>query len=53
VPYGHGVWLSGRIPGVEARLTPEDRHLALAEYRVPEVHEWLLARYAPNDATDA
>jgi pimeloyl-ACP methyl ester carboxylesterase len=53
VPYGHGVWLSGHIPGVEARLTPEDGHLTLAEYRVPEVHEWLLARYAPNDATDA
>jgi pimeloyl-ACP methyl ester carboxylesterase len=53
VPYGHGVWLSEHIPGVEARLTPEDGHLTLAEYRVPEVHEWLLARYAPNDATDA
>jgi pimeloyl-ACP methyl ester carboxylesterase len=53
VPYGHGVWLSQHIPGVEARLTAEDGHLTLAEYRVPEVHEWLLARYAPNDATDA
>jgi pimeloyl-ACP methyl ester carboxylesterase len=46
VPYGHGVWLSEHIPGVEARLTAEDGHLTLAEYRVPEVHEWLLARYA-------
>ncbi len=46
VPYGHGVWLSEHIPGVEARLTKEDGHLTLAEYRVPEVHEWLLARYA-------
>ena len=53
VPFGHGVWLSEHIPGVEARLTAEDGHLTLAEYRVPEVHEWLLARYAPNDATDA
>jgi pimeloyl-ACP methyl ester carboxylesterase len=46
VPYGHGVWLSEHIPGVEARLTAEDGHLTLAENRVPEVHEWLLARYA-------
>jgi pimeloyl-ACP methyl ester carboxylesterase len=46
VPYGHGVWLSEHIPGVEARLTAEDGHLTLAEHRVPEVHEWLLARYA-------
>jgi pimeloyl-ACP methyl ester carboxylesterase len=46
VPYGHGVWLSEHIPGVEARLTAEDGHLTLGEHRVPEVHEWLLARYA-------
>ena len=53
VPYGHGVWLSEHIPGVEARLTAGDGHLTLAEYRVPEVHEWLLARYAQADASDA
>jgi pimeloyl-ACP methyl ester carboxylesterase len=48
VPYGHGVWLSEHIPGVEARLTAEDGHLTLAEYRVPEVHAWLLDRYAQD-----
>jgi pimeloyl-ACP methyl ester carboxylesterase len=46
VPFGHAVWLSERIPGVESHLTPDDGHLTLYERRIPEVHAWLLERYA-------
>lgn len=50
VPYGHGVWLSAHIPGVDARLTAEDGHLTLTERRVPEVHRWLLECAARNSS---
>ena len=45
VPISHGRWLAERIPGVEARLSPDEGHLTLGERRVPEVHAWLLERF--------
>jgi pimeloyl-ACP methyl ester carboxylesterase len=43
VPVAHGRWLAQRIPGVEARILEDEGHLSLYA-RIPEVHEWLLAR---------
>jgi pimeloyl-ACP methyl ester carboxylesterase len=45
VPFGHGVWLSAHIPGVEARLTDDDGHLTLLAHHLGEVYDWLLERW--------
>ncbi|HXY85895.1 MAG TPA: alpha/beta hydrolase [Gaiellaceae bacterium] len=45
VPISHGRWLAERIPGVDARLSPDDGHITLGTRRVPEVHAWLLERF--------
>jgi pimeloyl-ACP methyl ester carboxylesterase len=45
VPFGHGVWFSQHIPGVESHLSPDDGHITLVERRMPEVHAWLLERF--------
>jgi pimeloyl-ACP methyl ester carboxylesterase len=43
VPYAHGEWLAGRLPGVTARLTEDDGHVSLLS-QVGPVHEWLLGQ---------
>jgi pimeloyl-ACP methyl ester carboxylesterase len=42
VPFSHGEWLATRIPGVDARLLPEEGHLTLLVDRVVNSHAWLL-----------
>jgi pimeloyl-ACP methyl ester carboxylesterase len=42
VPVSHGHWLAAQIPGVDARIDPNDGHLTLYERRLREVNEWLL-----------
>jgi pimeloyl-ACP methyl ester carboxylesterase len=43
VPVSHGRWLAARIPGVDARITPDDGHLTLLVRRMREVNDWLLS----------
>jgi pimeloyl-ACP methyl ester carboxylesterase len=44
VPFGHGEWLAGQIPGVQAELTDDDGHLTLTARHLEQIHAWLLAR---------
>lgn len=45
VPFQHGEWLAGQIPGVEAHLSEDDGHVTLFQQRVGDVHAWLLERF--------
>jgi pimeloyl-ACP methyl ester carboxylesterase len=45
VPLSHGEWLTAHIPGVEARLTPDDGHLTVLTQRYGEIQGWLLERF--------
>jgi pimeloyl-ACP methyl ester carboxylesterase len=40
-----GRWLATQIPNVQTRFTPDDGHVSLSEYRIPDVHRWLLAKF--------
>jgi pimeloyl-ACP methyl ester carboxylesterase len=44
VPLGHGEWLAGQIPCVQAELTDDDGHLPLTECHLEQIHAWLLER---------
>lgn len=45
VPLSHYEWLAVNIPGVDARLLPDDGHLSLKVNCIPQVHTWLLEKY--------
>jgi len=44
-PPGHGRWLAGRIPGVQAEISDDQGHITLLVNPVPDAHEWLLERF--------
>jgi pimeloyl-ACP methyl ester carboxylesterase len=45
-----GRWLANQIPNVEARFPADDGHVSIAEYRIPEVHRWLLSNFDRDNA---
>jgi pimeloyl-ACP methyl ester carboxylesterase len=44
VPFAHGEWLAGQIPGVQAKLSDDDGHLTLVSRHLERIHAWLLER---------
>ena len=46
VPWAHGEWLANNLPSAEAWLREEEGHLTLFVNLVPDIHDWLLARFA-------
>ena len=46
VPWAHGEWLARNLPSAEAWFREEEGHLTLFVNLVPDIHEWLLARFA-------
>ena len=42
VPAAHSVWLAGRCPGAELRLTPDDGHISVLRHGAAAV-DWLVA----------
>lgn len=46
VPWAHGEWLARNLPAAEGWLREEEGHLTLFVNLVPDIHEWLLARFA-------
>ncbi len=44
-PPAHGRWLAAQIPGVQAEISDTEGHITLLVSRIPELHEWLQARF--------
>jgi pimeloyl-ACP methyl ester carboxylesterase len=45
VPFAHGRWFAEHVPGAEAHLRPDLGHLSLFTNAVPQIHDWLLAKF--------